>query len=275
MPARFVGVSGLPRSGSTLLCQLLAEHPEIHCEGHSSPLCNSLLATRRTISDDSFMLSQLDVQFDTTYGHLKSALQGFLHGWHANCDKPMVIDKNRAWLHCIEFLLQLDPEAKMLVTIRELGQVYGSIEAQHQKTILIDFIDHLADFDRLGRADQLFAKEKAIGAPLSSIQSVQDLPQAVKDRIFFVRFEDLMAQPVETMARVYQWLGVATHKINPQKLAVHPHESDSHFRYKYLHRQHPKIVPPPPHEIPVRVKELIKKACGWYYEWFYPEPKKD
>ena len=69
MTSRFVGVAGLPRSGSTLLCQLLAEHPDIHCEGHSSPLCNSLLATRRFISDDQFMLSQLDVQFDDTYAH--------------------------------------------------------------------------------------------------------------------------------------------------------------------------------------------------------------
>ena len=80
MSNRFVGVAGLPRSGSTLLCQMLGEHPEIHCEGHSSPLCNSLLMTRRSISDDQFMLSQLDVQFDKSYTHLKSAMQGFLHG---------------------------------------------------------------------------------------------------------------------------------------------------------------------------------------------------
>ena len=200
-------------------------------------------------------------------------MQGFLHGWYADCGKPMVADKNRAWLHCVELVLQLDPDAKFLVSIRELGQIYGSIEAQHQKTILLDFIDHLADFDRLGRADQLFAKDKAIGAPLSSIQSVQDLPQGVKDRIFFVRFEDLMAKPAETMARVYQWLGVTAHKIDPKKLTVRPHESDSHFRHKYLHRQQTRIAAPKPHEIPARVQDVIKKACGWYYEWFYPASK--
>ena len=149
MTSRFVGVAGLPRAGSTLLTQLLAEHPDIHCEGHSSPLCNALLATRRFISDDQFMLSQLDVQFDATYGHLATAMQGFLHGWHAGCGKPVVVDENRAWLHCIELLLHLEPEARLVISIRELGQIYGSIEAQHQKTILLDFIDHLADFDRL------------------------------------------------------------------------------------------------------------------------------
>jgi hypothetical protein len=46
MNPRFVGVTGLPR-GSTLLFQLLAQHPEIQCEGHSSPLCNTLLGMTR------------------------------------------------------------------------------------------------------------------------------------------------------------------------------------------------------------------------------------
>jgi sulfotransferase len=273
MNSRFVGVAGLPRAGSTLLCQMLAEHPEIQCEGHSSPLCNSLLAMRRFVSDDQFMLSQLDVQFDASYAHLKSAMQGFLHGWHAGSGKPVVVDKNRAWLHCIEMLLHLDPGAKLLVPIRELGQVYGSIEAQHQKTILLDFIDHLADFDRFGRADQLFAADKAIGAPLSSIRAVQEFSQAVKDRLYFVKFEDLTAQPVETMAQVFKWLGVAQHKIDPNKLAARPHESDSHYRNKYLHRQKTAIAVPPRHDIPPRIQEQIERACIWYYEWFYPAKK--
>lgn len=275
MTPRFVGVAGLPRAGSTLLCQLLAEHPEIHCEGHSSPVINTLLSIRRTISDEPYFLSQLDVQFEQTYGHLRGALQGFLNGWYAGCGKPVVVDKNRAWLHSIEFMLQLDPQARVLVPIRELGQVYGSIEAQHQKTLLTDFIDHLADFDRIGRADQLFAKDKSIGAPLTSIQAVQDLPQAVKDRLYFVKFEDLIARPVETMAAVYQWLGVAAHTIDPAQLTVRPHESDSHYRFKYRHSQQSELTAVRPHEIPPRVQELIQHACGWYYDWFYPEyPRK-
>lgn len=271
MPHRFVGVAGLPRSGSTLLCQMLAEHPDIHCEGHSSPLCNALLATRRFISDDQFMLSQLDVQFEAAYGHLRSAMQGFLHGWHADAGKPVVVDKNRAWLHCVEMLLHLDPEARMLVPIRELGQIYGSIEAQHQKTILLDFIDRLADYDRFGRADQLFAQDKSIGAPLSSIRAVEELPQAVKSRLYFVKFEDLMTHPSETMAAVFNWLELPTHRIDPKKLAVRPHESDSHYRCKYPHRQHPQLAPPAPHEIPPRIQSQIEQACAWYYEWFYPD----
>ncbi len=267
----FIGVTGLPRAGSTLLCQLLAQHPELDCESHSSPLCNTLLGIRRTISDDSFFLSQLDHSFASSYGHLQTAMRGYLRGWYHGSSKKGVVDKNRAWLHAIELLLDLAPEAKLVICLRELGQIYGSIEAQHQKTVLLDFADHLADFDRLGRADMLFAKDRTIGAPLQSINAVQDLPDEVKKRLYFMRFEDLISQPIACMAHLYQWLGVSEFKINPEEIAVGIQESDSHYRMKYLHKQSSKISMSLPHHIiPVRIQSHIENANRWYYELYYP-----
>ncbi|MDD5336741.1 MAG: sulfotransferase [Rhodoferax sp.] len=269
--AKFVGVTGLPRAGSTLLCQLLAQHPEIHCEGHSSPLCNTLLGIRRMVSDDQFFLSQLDTSFETSYGHLSAAMQGYLRGWHHDASKPLVVDKNRAWLHAIEMLLHIEPEAKLVVCLRDLGQIYGSIEAQHQRTILIDFIDHLADYDRFGRADALFAKDKAIGAPLMSLHSVPDLPKHVQEHLYFVRFEDLMTQPVACMSHLYDWLGVSPLTINPAQLQVGQQESDSHYHMKYTHKQASQITAPKHHEIPPRIQALIETAYAWYYQLYYPK----
>ncbi len=269
MAANFIGVTGLPRAGSTLLCQMLAQHPEVHCDGHSSPLCNAVLGIRRMVSDDQFFLSQLDRSFETSYGHLASAMQGFLRGWNHDCKKKAVVDKNRAWLHAIELLLQIAPEAKLIVCIRELGQIYGSIEAQHQRTILLDFIDHLADFDRLGRADMLFAKDKAIGAPLVSLNAVQDLPADVQKRLYFLRFEDLMAQPTACMSHLCAWLGLSPFEIDPQNLAIGVQESDSHYHMKYPHRQFGRIAHPVRHDIPPRIQTHIETACAWYYDLYY------
>jgi sulfotransferase len=274
MTADFIGVTGLPRAGSTLLCQLLAMHPDIHSDGNSSPLCNTLLGIRRMISDDQFLLSQLDNNFDRGYAQLESAMQGFLRGWLKDSQgKKAIVDKNRAWLHCVEFLLKLAPEAKLIVCLRELGQVYGSVEAQHQKTIMLDSSDHFADFDRLGRADMLFAKDSTIGAPIISLQAVQDLPAEVRSRLYFLRFEDLMEQPVTCMSHIYDWLGLPAYQINPEKLAVGAQESDSHYRMKYTHRQHDRIAKPVHHEIPARIQAHIESACAWYYQLYYPTDK--
>jgi sulfotransferase len=276
MALKFVGVTGLPRAGSTLICQLLAQHPEIHCEGHSSPMCNMLLGIRRMVSDDQFFLSQLDRSFEASYAHLATAMQGFLRGWNHGCGKRAVVDKNRAWLHAIEMLLKIEPDAKLIVCLRELGQIYGSIEEQHQRTILVDFIDHLADFDRFGRADMLFAKDKSIGAPLISLHAVLDLPKAVQDHLYFLRFEDLVERPVACMGHLYAWLGLSPYEINPEKLApMGLPESDSHYRMKYLHTQTTRIAAPRKHEIPPRIQARIEEACGWYYEVYYGRAKKN
>jgi len=267
-----VTVTGLPRAGSTLLCQLLAMHPEIGCEGQSSPLCNLLLGIRRMASEDQFMLAQLDASFASSYGHLQAAMSGFLRGWMSGNDKAVVVDKNRAWLHCIEMALTLAPETKMIVCIRELGQIYGSIEAQHQKTLLLDTVDHLADFDRFGRADMLFAKDKVIGAPLISIHAVQDLPKAVQARLYFVRFEDLMSNPAACMSHLYAWLGLKPYTIDPAHIeATLLPESDSHYHMKYLHTQHTSIKPPKHHEISPRIQAQIETAYSWYYQMYYPK----
>jgi len=274
MTAQFVGVAGLPRAGSTLLCQLLAEHPLIHSEGHSSPLCPTLLRLRHGISDDEFFLSQLDGDFERSYARLGAATRGFVRGWYQDCDKAVVVDKNRNWLRNFEYLLHIEPDARLLVCARELGQVYGSIEAQHQRTILIDFADHIANHDRYNRADVLFAKDGVIGSPLRAIEAIQDLSAAIQRRIHVVLFEHLVSDPVATLTEIHHWLGVAAHAFDPAHLTVRAHESDSHYRNKYPHRRHLSVEKPRPHTIPARIQSEIESTYGWYYDAFYPEWKR-
>ena len=274
MTARFVGVAGLPRAGSTLLCQLLAEHPHIHSEGHSSPLCSALLRMRHGISDDDFFLAQLDVDFERSYAHLAAATRAFVRSWYHDCDKPIVVDKNRGWLRNFEYLLALEPDARLLVCVRELGQVYGSVEAQHQRTILIDFPDHTANHDRYNRADVLFAKDGVIGNPLRAIEAIQDLAVEVQQRIRVVLFERLMRDPVATMTEIFDWLSVPPHRVDPKNLAVRAHESDSHYRLKYPHRQNASIEPPQQHAIPARIQGEIERTYAWYYDHIYPDWKR-
>ncbi|MGK7891476.1 MAG: sulfotransferase [Leptolyngbyaceae cyanobacterium] len=222
-------VSGLPRAGSTLMCQLLGHHPDLYCTGHSSPLCQALTGLRYSLSDNDFLRSQLDVDFDLTYERLGNAFRGFMAGWFAETEQQWVVDKNRGWLHHVELLHSLVPDFRMVVCVRELGQVYGSVESQHQKTILLDFPDHLANFSRYGRADKLFGDEGVIGSPLRSLEALQDIDAPLQQRLYYVVFEHLMQEPVTVMQGIFEWLGLPPVVIDPQNLTVKPHESDSYY----------------------------------------------
>lgn len=263
-------VTGLPRAGSTLLCQLLAHHPDLYSIGHSSPLCQTLTGLRQHLSDSDFFRAQMDVDFALTYQRLINAFTGFVDGWFAETDKDWVVDKNRGWLHHLETVQHLDPRVKMLVCVRELGQIYGSIEAQHQKTILLDFPDHLANLSRHSRADQLFAEQGVIGGPLRSIEALQDLDTQRQQSLYYVVFEHLMQDPVTVMHGIYEWIGLPPAQFDPQALTVKPHESDSYYRFKYRHQTRPQIQPPTPHPIPQRIQTQIQQNFPWFYQTFYP-----
>jgi sulfotransferase len=249
---------------------LLGHHPEIYSIGHSSPLCHALEKLRFNLSDDPFLLAQLDLDFEQVYARLLDAYRGFINGWFAETEKAWVVDKNRGWLALIDTLNQLDPEFKMLVCVRELSQVYGSIESQHQKTLLLDFPDHLAGHSRYARADALFKDDGVIGRPLRAIQSVQDLPEKLQQRVFFVVFEQLLQAPQQTLGDIWSWLGLPKAVFDPDRLATKPHESDSHYRFKYPHATHSRIIPPARHTLPARIHADIHKQFNWYHRLFYP-----
>lgn len=268
---QIIYVTGLPRSGSTLMCQLLGHHPKIYSTNHSSPLCQILDNLRHTISDNQFLLAQLDVDFDTIYNRLLNAHRGFINGWFAETDKPIVVDKNRGWLRKVETVNLLDPDFRMIVCIRDLRQIYGSIETQHQKTLLLDFPDHMAPHSAYARADTLFDKDGLIGGPLKSIEAMQDVSELLRQRICYVAFEAVMSDPVQTMQAIYQWLGLPKAHFDPQRLEIKPHESDSYYRFKYRHQTFPAITPPQKHVLSPRIERDIMKNFGWFFEQFFAE----
>jgi sulfotransferase len=182
----------------------------------------------------------------------------------------VVVDKNRGWLRMIETVHLLDPGFRMVVCIRDLRQIFGSIEAQHGKTRLLDFPDHMAAHSAYARADALFGPDGVIGGPLKSIEFLRDVPDALRRRLCYVSFEALMEKPVETMNTIHRWLGLPAAAFDPERLETNPGESDSHYRFKYRHQTRSAIHPPEPRPITPRIDHEITKNYGWFFEQFYP-----
>jgi sulfotransferase len=268
---KLIYVAGLPRSGSTLLCQLLDHHPEVYSLGHSSPLSHALSGVRGSISGDPFLLSQLDNEFDLAYQRLANAFKGFVRGWFEETDKPWVVDKNRAWLAMVETLAEIDPEFRMLVCVRELVQLFGSVEAQHRKTVLIDTDDGSVGQTPYGRACTLFNGNGLVARNLTLVRSaLEELPFELRKRIHFVKFEQLVSKPLDVMMDVCEFAGLPIYAFNPKGLTVRTSESDSHYRYKFRHQTYSEIKIPEQHIVVDRIKQDLVAQYDWYYKTFYP-----
>ncbi len=270
MQKQLVCVTGLPRAGSTLLCQLLAHHPDIYCDGHSSPLLPLLNGFRQQVTGNDFMMSQMDVDYETTYQRIHNMYVGLMDGWFAHAPEPILVDKNRGWLNQYDLVQNLKADTRMLVCVRNLEQIWGSIENRHQKSLLLDFPDQLAGLSVYDRADRLFGPSGVVGEPLKAIEALQDFHPDTQKQIYFVMFEDLVSDPTRVMADIFAWLGLSAHSINMQQLTTRAHESDSYYKFKYLHKTHESINAPSTHSVPTRIKKSIREGYSWFYRNFYP-----
>jgi sulfotransferase len=268
---KIVFLAGLPRSGSTLLCNLLAQHPELGATP-SSPLCHIVQNMRRQWSDDPFLLAQLDDNFEEVYARLERSWRAFMLAWCAG-DARMVVDKNRGWLWCLETLRSVFPDFKMIVTLRDLRSVYTSIEKQHRKTLLLEFPDHLEHNLVDVRAKGLFDDGGLIGSVVRALNNVGDVPN-ISRHLYYVRYEDLLHSPQQALGSLTGWLGLEPHEFKLDDIEQVTVESDSHYRFKFPHKVQRKLEPPASAaevQISPRILNEIRTRFAWYYDTYYPE----
>lgn len=274
---QIVYVSGLPRSGSTLLCQLLNHHKDIYSTGYSSPLSNLIETIRQSVSSNNFFLSQLDVDFDIAYSRLNRSYKAFINGWLDDTDKNIIVDKSRAWLGMLQTVYTLDPKYKMIVCVRDLVQLYGSIDQQHKKTMLISYADSHTTNSSWYRADQAYSSNGVVGGPLRAIENLQDIDKEYKAdcNIYFLKYEELVLNTKNELSKLSKFLGIDKFELDIDNLEVRPHETDSHYRFKFRHNTHSSVLPMNQHKVSKRIASEIVQKFSWYYDFFYPDLYKD
>ncbi len=122
LPARtFHFISGLPRSGSTLLSAILKQNPRFH-SGISSPVAGLLASVLAQVSAGSEFSTLVDQQ------QRHDILEGLFHSYYRNQPQEVIFDTNRMWCSRLPLLMDLFPEAKVIACVRNVAWVMDSIE---------------------------------------------------------------------------------------------------------------------------------------------------
>ena len=122
--------SSLPRAGSTLLQNILAQNPDIYATPTSGVL-ELVFAARANYTDSPEFKAQ-DPEL------MKTAFQAFCkHGmdayYSAITDKKYVVDKSRGWGIHYDFLNFINPDPKIICMVRDLRDVFASMEKNYRK----------------------------------------------------------------------------------------------------------------------------------------------
>jgi len=114
-------ISGLPRSGSTMLGALLRQNPEFHA-GMSSPVFSLLNSMMPRLSN----ANEFNVFMDDDVR--ERVLRGLFDSYYGDRASKTVFDTNRSWTQKLPVLLKLFPDTKFICCVRSINEILQSFE---------------------------------------------------------------------------------------------------------------------------------------------------
>lgn len=261
-------IAGMPRSGSTLLGNLLVQNPRFHVTP-TSGLVEALLALRTAFDKIP------DFRAAPNEAGKMAALRGALYGFFDPVDRPVVFDRNRQWVYELEMVeALLGRKAKVLVCVRDIPEILASLERlwrenkPHRKIVQQEVSP--VEFQSLeGRCAVWLQPGQPVGRAYVGIQDA--LTRGLADRMFFIHFDQLTRHPAATMRAIYQFLGEEPFEHNFDHVEQVIHEDDLVHGIKGLHDIRSAVRPVPP-----RARQILGNLADTYkgpYIWDAHLPK--
>ena len=223
-------LSGLPRSGSTLLAAILSQHPEVFVSV-TSPLLD--------------FMGAIEQQWLQTYqsftcpfeNHLQNISQGFLEGFYKEAKSPYIMDKSRGWTANIGKLHELLGEPpKLVCTVRDLPSVLASFyrvidwEPAGESQVDQSLLAQGKVLNKAHRCQQIW--DSLIKSSWASFkQGYTDY----RNCIHLVEYDDLLKEPETVLQGIYSFLGIQGHKHDISNIEQPIVEDDSKWGISNLH----------------------------------------
>ena len=235
---RYHFISGLPRSGSTLLSALLRQNPAFTA-GISSPLGTLFHATRNAMgawNETSVLLSD---------AHRERILKGLFDSYYADQqDRRVVFDTNRAWCARLPALKRLFPDAKVVCCVRSVAWVMDSIERLIRDHAFQESRLFNTDSERatvFTRVDALAQNDRFVGFSWSALKEAVYGEHA--DSLLLVDFDLLTAAPEKVLRLVYDFIGEPWFAHDFGNVVFDAPDFDQQLGLPGLHRVRPTVGP--------------------------------
>jgi sulfotransferase len=243
MKRRFAFLSGLPRSGSTVLSTLLSQHPLFH-------------TTRTSVVRDltrhiyTYRLGESPF-FDTKDPNSPAwgAMKGLLEGMFSQVEKEkIVLEKDRGWPSDIQWLSQVISEKpRFIATIRPIPEIISSFILLSRQIGTNNKIDEEVlslggELNDTNRAKIIW--EKYIFSSWAALKTGYEYDPSC---FFLVRYNDLVRDPQGTVDGICTFLQVPPYSVKTEDLRNPDPENDIIYGLPGLHNVRSKLskVSPP------------------------------
>jgi sulfotransferase len=211
-------LAGLPRSGNTMLSALLNQNPDIY----SSPL-SPLPALMWEFANSCNTLEQTNRNIENKI-KAEAFLSSFMDNYYKEVEKPIVIDRQKSWgtPENIDMLKKYVTQTpKIIFTVRDILEIIASFVKMDA-----DYLEYGAYTSGQYTANYLSKNDlisEYIMSPNGDIEkALLSLASAFypenKGMFHIVEYNDLVFNPEETMASIYDFLDMPHYKHNFKKI---------------------------------------------------------
>lgn len=267
---------GLPRSGSTLLMNILQQNSQLFTTG-TCPTPYLIDSCKNQASSVSEFIA---LDQDILNSSLTSFIKQGTDGWFSSMtNRPHVISKSRVWDTYLNFLFYAYSDPKFIVVLRDIRDIVCSFEKLLYRyqvwnigTKETPFHTHSLDKRIENYCTDIGGN---LGRPLYYLPHVVEWAQKKPRNFFFLRIEDFSEQPEQYLQALENFLGVETHSYdltNIQQTSVYEH--DTVYRALVSHKTEPSF-----RKLQSSWKNILTRAQShiiihnneWFYKTFYPE----
>jgi sulfotransferase len=251
-------ISGLPRSGSTLLSGILLQNPRFHA-GMTSPvgaLCTGVLGQ---VSAGS--------EFAPVVGRDKrrALLRGLFDAYYRDVDRPVVFDTNRSWCAKMPLVQDLFPQAKVIACVRNVAWIMDSFERMYRA----DPYEHTRLFGAAGARGTVYSRLEGLA---QHDQTVGHAWSALRDAFYgehassllLVDYELLARAPAKVLRLVYEFLGEPHFEHDFDNVEYDAEEFDAQLGAPGLHKVKAQVkFSPRPTVIPPDLFDRFNQMSFW------------
>ncbi len=230
-------ISGLPRAGSTLLSAILKQNPRFTA-GISDPLLEFIKNITTAVSQSVGMAAQCSE--DKQREMMKGLVETFYKDGNEVC-----FNTNRGWAANTALARSLYPDVKMIVCVRDVPWILDSFEKLNAKNPFT--IKPLYNHQDLGtvyeRTRMLMGEYQNQAAyvlgPIANVKQV--VYSADRDMICVVDYEALTKNTLDTMKRIYEFLGEPWFEHDFENVEDSYDEFDEQAKIEGLHTVRRKV----------------------------------
>ena len=232
--SNFHFISGLPRSGSTLLAAILRQNPRFHA-GMTSSLLPLLTSAMNVMAGEGHAL--------IPQVRRENVLRGLFDTWAADLPAgSIVFDTNRLWTARLPALLALMPSAKVICTVRDVAAIMDSIERLLRANPLLPSLlfDDAERANVYTRTDALSQRDRLVGAPWTALKEAFYGPDAAS--LLVVDYDYLARAPAKVVALIYEFLGEPPYAHDFETIVYDEPGFDAELRMPGLHKVRAKVA---------------------------------